>query len=106
MATSVSPIDIVTFVVAFILPLVNAFLTKPPWSPALKGLWLAGLSVATAVANEIVTDLASHLSFNPGRALFAFGAVFVVAVASHHGILNQPRANKKSIIETVEARRS
>lgn len=87
--SSVGPIDLVTFFVAIVLPLVNGFLTKQTWSPALRGTLLAALALIAGLSNELLASMNAGEAFDIGLALIKFGGVFVVAVASYFGILSR-----------------
>lgn len=100
--SSVSLIDIVTFVIAVVLPLINGFITSRELSPALRGVILAGLSLVAGVLNGWLTALTNGEAFDIGRSILTFGAVFVVAVASYFGILSRPLATPAQVVIPAE----
>lgn len=100
--SSVSLVDILTLVVAVLLPLLNGLITKQSLAPALKGTVLAGLALATSVLSEFIVALTAGEPFDIGQSLLRWGAVFVVAVASYFGILSRPLTRQEpAILEPV-----
>lgn len=95
--SSISLVDILTFVVAIVLPLVNGFLTKQSWSSAAKGLALAILSGIVGILSELINSLNAAEAYDIGVAALKWGAVFVIAVASYFGILSRPLSSTPTV---------
>lgn len=104
--SSVSAVDILTFVVAILLPLLNGFLTSRQWAPATKGIALAALAFVFGILSELLDALVAEVPYDIGMAALRFGGIFIVAVVSYFGVLSRPleRGGSESLASKVASR--
>jgi len=79
-------VQVLTFVVAIVLPLFVGLVTKLTTNPAARAILLALLSAIAGFLAELLNALQSHTSYDVGTALLTWIGIFVVAVASHFGV--------------------
>lgn len=111
LTSSIGPVDLVTFLVAIVLPLINGFLTKQVWPPVVRGTLLALLAFIASVMNELLNSLIAETPFDVGLALLKFGGIFALAVASYFGVLSRAigssvddAGNKRSVASIVASK--
>lgn len=90
-------IAVLTFAIGTLLPLLVGIVTTKVTSPARKAVYLALLSFAASILTEIVNALTSGEAYNVGAGLLAFGAIFVLSVASYFGVWSRPTSSGESI---------
>ena len=79
-------VQILTFVVAILLPLLVGLVTKVVTSPGTKAILLALLAAAAGLLSELVTALTTGATYDLGAALVTWLGIFIVAVATHFGL--------------------
>lgn len=80
-------VQLLTLLVSFVLPALVALVTKRMASSGLKAVTLFGLSALLGFLSELLDALVTALPFELGAAVFFWLASFVLAVASHYGLL-------------------
>lgn len=92
---NLSPLQIITFVVAVILPLLVGLVTKKVTDPGVKATLLAGLAAVTGLGAELVSALTQGEVYDLGSGLITAVTAFVIAVAIHYGIYKPTGATEK-----------
>lgn len=70
-----------------VLPVLVGLVTTRATSAGRKAVLLAGLSVVTSMLTELVAALQAGTIYNLGLALLLGLGTFIVAVATHYGLL-------------------
>lgn len=79
--------SILSWVLAFVLPLAAALLMKRSWSTATKGLVLLALAGVKAYVEAWLAAENAGMAFNHVTTLYALALNFGIAVASYFGVL-------------------
>lgn len=80
-------VQLLTLLVSVILPILVALTTNRLASPGLKAVVLALLAALVGFLSELLDALTDHTAFDVGAAVLSWVTVFIVAVASHYGLL-------------------
>lgn len=86
-ASSITWVQLLTLLVSVVLPAAVALVTQRLASSGVKALMLAFLAAVTGFLSELLDALVTALPFDLGAALMSWLTVFIVAVASHYGLL-------------------
>lgn len=78
--------SVLSWLLAFALPIAAAFLMKQSWSTAVKGFVLLVLSAVKAYLEAWVAADSAGLAFNHVTTLYAVALNFGIAVVSYFGI--------------------
>lgn len=89
--------SILSWVLAFALPLAAAFLMRQSWSTAKKGLVLLALSGVKSYVEAWLAADAANMAFNHVTTLYALALNFGIAVASYFGILKGTTVQQAAI---------
>lgn len=92
---NLSALQIITFIVAVILPLLVGLVTKKVTDPGTKATLLAGLAAVTGLGAELVSALTQGEVYDLGSGIITAVTAFVVAVAIHYGIYKPTGATEK-----------
>lgn len=95
-------IIVLQFVLATILPLIVGIVTTKVTAPNVKAVVLAALSLVASILAEITYALTAELPYNVGDGLIRFGAIFVVAVATHFGVWSRVNSEGVSISSRLQ----
>lgn len=79
-------IQIVTFLVAVVSPLLVGLVTKRVTASGTKAILLAGIAAVTGFGSELVAALTQGQVYDAGTGLITALTAFVVAVALHYGL--------------------
>lgn len=79
-------VQILTLVVATVLPVLVGLVTTRVTHPGAKGVLLACLSALTALGTEALAAAQTGTPYDLGRGLVMALGVWVVAVATHYGL--------------------
>jgi hypothetical protein len=77
--------QLLTLVVAILLPLLVGLVTKLETSSARRTVWLAALSAVFGLLSELLTALQANEAFDLDSALLNWLGIFVISVASYFG---------------------
>lgn len=80
-------IPVLQLVLGVVLPVLVGLVTTRATSAGRKGVLLAGLAVVTSLLTELVAALQAGTVYNLGLALLLGLGTFIVAVATHFGLL-------------------
>jgi hypothetical protein len=75
-----------TLLVSVLLPILVGLVTTRVTSPRVKALALLALSLVTSIVSSWILAVQSATSFDLWAALYTFGTVFLIGVASHFGL--------------------
>jgi hypothetical protein len=75
-----------TLLVSVLLPILVGLVTTKVTSANVKALALLALSLVTSLVSAWILAVQSGTAFDLWAALYTFGAVFLIAVASHFGL--------------------
>lgn len=75
-----------TLLVSVILPIVVGLVTTKVTSSNAKALLLLVLALVTSVVSNWIAAVQSGTAFDLWNALFTFGSVFLIGVATHYGL--------------------
>jgi hypothetical protein len=89
-------VQVLTFVVAILLPLLVGLVTKVVTRPGVRAVLLALLSAAAGLLSELVTALTTGQTYDLGAALILWVGIFVVAVATHFGLWKPTGASENA----------
>lgn len=88
-------IQIVTFLVAVVSPLLVGLVTTRVTAAATKAWLLAGLAAATGLGSELVASLTEGTTYDLGQGLVSAVTAFVIAVGLHYGLYKPAGASEK-----------
>lgn len=80
-------IPVLQLVLGVVLPVLVGLVTTRATSAGRKAVLLAGLAVVTSLLTELVAALQAGTVYNLGLALVLGLGTFIVAVATHYGLL-------------------
>jgi small basic protein len=80
-------VQLLTLLVSVILPILVALSTNRLASPGLKAVVLALLAAVVGFLSELLDALVDNTSFDLGTAVMSWVTAFIIAVASHYGLL-------------------
>lgn len=80
-------IPVLQLVLGVVLPVLVGLVTTRATRPGAKAALLAALSVATSLLTELIGALQTGTVYNLGLALVLGLGTFIVAVATHYGLL-------------------
>lgn len=83
---SIDPSVLIQGLLAVVLPVLVGLVTTRMTSGGRKAMILAGLSVLTALLNQLATALAAGLPYDLGKALLYGLFTWAAAVATHYGL--------------------
>ena len=86
-AFDVPLIPVLQLVLGVVLPVLVGLVTTRATSAGRKAVLLAALSVVTSLLTELIAALQSEAVYNLGLALILGLGTFIVAVATHYGLL-------------------
>ena len=86
-AFDVPLIPVLQLVLGVILPVLVGLVTTRTTKPGAKAVLLAALSVTTSLLTELIAALQAGTVYNLGLALVLGIGTFIVAVATHYGLL-------------------
>ncbi len=86
-AFDVPLIPVLQLVLGVVLPVLVGLVTTRATSAGRKAVLLAALSVATSLLTELIAALQAGAVYNLGLALVLALGTFIVAVATHYGLL-------------------
>lgn len=86
-AFDVPLIPVLQLVLGVLLPVLVGLVTTRATSAGRKAVLLAALSVATSLLTELIAALQAGALYNLGLALILGLGTFIVAVATHYGLL-------------------
>ena len=75
-----------TLVVSVLLPILVSLITTKVTSPTVKAIALLLLSLITSIISAAISALNSGTAFDLWGALYTFGTVFIIGVASFFGL--------------------
>lgn len=84
---NISLIPVLQLVLGVVLPVLVGLVTTRATSAGRKAVLLAALSVTTSLLTELVAALQAGTVYNLGLALVLGLGTFIVAVATHYGLL-------------------
>lgn len=85
--TQPSLLGVLGLILNFGLPLLVGLLTRPSWSPQIKGTVLLTIALVKTILEAWVLALASGVPFNFWSVLIATAINFAIAVAGWFGLL-------------------
>lgn len=80
-------VQLLTLLVSVVLPALVALLTSRLASPGVKAIALALLAALVGFLSELADALTAGTPFDAAAALMSWVTAFIVAVASHYGLL-------------------
>jgi small basic protein len=80
-------VQLLTLLVSVILPILVALATNRLSSPGVKAVVLALLAALVGFLSELLDALVDNTAFNLGAAVMSWVTAFIIAVASHYGLL-------------------
>lgn len=94
---SVTGWQVLSFVVATVLPLLVGLVTTRVTSPGVRATLLLALSAVTGLLTELLEASTSSDSYDLGQGLLTALTVFVVGVAMHFGLWKPTGASSAAI---------
>lgn len=89
-------IPVLQLVLGVLLPVMVGLVTTRATRPGAKAVLLAALSVLTSLLTELVGALQAGTVYNLGMALVLGLGTFIVAVATHYGLLKPTGISDKA----------
>lgn len=80
-------VTVLQLVLGVVLPVLVGLLTTTLTSPGTKAVLLAALAVVSSLLTELIGALQTDSVYNLGLALLTGLGTFIVAVATHYGLL-------------------
>ena len=87
-------VQLLQLLLGAVLPLVVGLVTTRVTRSGLKAVLLAALSVVTSILTELVAALQTGEAYDLGMALLLGFGTFLVAVATHYGLLKPTGASE------------
>ena len=99
-------IPVLQLVLGVLLPVLVGLVTTRATRPGAKAVLLAALSVLTSLLTELIGALQAGTVYNLGLALILGLGTFIVAVATHYGLLKPTGISDKAadVVHTTGAK--